>query len=606
MNMRLVQSNTIVNLPKIGIRPVIDGRRQGVRESVEGKTMQMAQTAKELIQKNLRYASNGEPIEVIIADTTIGGVQEAAACQRKFEREGVTVTLTVTPIWCYGLEVIDQDPRTIKAIWGFNGTERPGAVFLAAAMSAYAQIGLPAFSIYGHDVQEANDNSIPADVAQKLLLFAKAAVAAATMRGSSYLQIGSMCMGIAGSIVDQHFLQEYLGMRFESVDEVEVLRRMDLGIYDHDEFTRAKEWVRQYCKEAEDSNDSSLSYTRIQKDDHWEFSIKTTMIIRDLLHGNKKLNAMGFIEESCGHNAMAGGFQGQRQWTDYLPNADFSEALLNSQVDWNGSRPSIPFATENDALNGLTMLFEHLLTDRPSMFADVRTYWSPEAVRRVTGKELTGLAKDGVIHLLNSGAAALEGAGTVKDVEGNPVIKPWYEMNEHDSEAVLYGTEWCPANVQYFRGGGFSSHYLHGSAGSMPITMARLNLIRGFGPALQIAEGYTCTLDPEVHKILEERTDPTWPTTWFAPILTGTDVFTDVYSVMANWGANHAAFCYGHIGADMITFASMLRIPVTMHNVATERIFRPHSWGGIGTKDMESVDRKACKMYGPLYAGAIV
>jgi L-fucose isomerase len=603
MNKRIAQSKTVLNLPKIGIRPVIDGRRQGVRESVEEKTMQMAQAAKELIQKNLRYASNGEPFDVIIAESTIGGVQEAVACQKKFEREGVFITLTVTPIWCYGLEVLDQDPRTIKAVWGFNGTERPGAVFLAAAMSAYAQIGMPAFSIYGHDVQDADDNTISADVSEKLLLFAKAAVAAASMRGSSYLQIGSMCMGIAGSFVDPHFLQEYLGMRIESVDEVEILRRMEQGIYDINEFKRAKKWVSENCKEGFDKNDPSIRYSREQKDKQWEFSIKTTMIIRDLLHGNEKLAELGFVEESCGHNSIVGGFQGQRQWTDYLPNADFSESLLNSQIDWNGIRPSIPFATENDALNGLTMLFEHLLTDRPSVFADVRTYWSPDAVKRVTGKELTGFAKNGVIHLLNSGAAALEGAGTVKDDSGNPIVKPWYDMNELEGEVVLRGTEWCPANVQYFRGGGFSSHYVNGSAGSMPITMARLNLIRGLGPTLQIAEGYTCTLDPEVHKILEDRTDPTWPTTWFAPILTGTDVFKDVYSVMANWGANHSAFCYGHVGAEIITLASMLRIPVTMHNVASERIFRPHAWSGIGTKDSESVDRTACKLYGPLYGG---
>lgn len=603
MKKHSIPSNFVANLPKIGIRPVIDGRRAGVRESVEEKTMQMALAAKELIQTHLKYPLTGEPVEVVIADTTIGGVQEAALCQRKFEQLGVSVTLTVTPIWCYGLEVIDQDPRTIKAIWGFNGTERPGAVFLAAAMSAHAQIGLPAFSIYGRDVQEATDNSIPEDVKRKILMFAKAGVAANSMRGLSYLQIGSMCMGIAGSIVDYNFIQEYLGMRFASVDEVEILRRIELGIYDPEEFARAQEWVKTHCVEATDTNDPAIAYSREQKDEQWEFTIKTALIIRDLMRGNETLAERGFIEEAGGHNAIVGGFQGQRQWTDYLPNADFPEAILNSQVDWNGIRPSIPFATENDALNGLTMLFEHLLTNQPSIFADVRTYWSPEAVKRVTGKELSGLAKNGIIHLINSGAAALEGAGTMSDEEGKPVIKPWYEMSEADAKSVLNGTEWCPANVQYFRGGGFSSHYIAGSAGSMPVTMARLNIIRGMGPTLQIAEGFTCTLDPEVHKILEYRTDPTWPTTWFAPNLTGSDVFKDVYSVMANWGSNHAAFCYGHIGAELITFASMLRIPVTMHNVAEERIFRPHAWSGVGTKDLESVDRSACSMYGPLFAG---
>ena len=421
------------------------------------------------------------------------------------------------------------------------------------------------------------------------------------MKNSSFLQIGSMCMGIAGSLVDQHFLQQYLGMRLASVDEVEVLRRIEHEIYDVKEFNKAVSWVSTYCQEGWDKNEESRKFSRKEKDEQWEFSIKTTMIIRDLMQGNSKLADKGFIEESLGNNSIVGGFQGQRQWTDYLPNADFSEAMLNSQVDWNGIRPSIPFATENDTLNGLTMLFEHLLTDTPSIFADVRTYWSPDAVKRVSGKELTGRAKDGIIHLINSGAAALEGAGAMKDDDGNTIIKPWYEMNSSDVESLMKRTEWCPADRQYFRGGGFSSHYIGGTSGEFPVTMARLNLVRGFGPSLQIAEGYTCELDQDIHTILENRTDPTWPTTWFAPILTGKDVFTNVYNVMANWGANHSAFCYGHIGADLITLCSMLRIPVTMHNVDPDRIFRPHAWSVIGTKDLETVDREACKIYGPLY-----
>ncbi|OQB23615.1 MAG: L-fucose isomerase [Firmicutes bacterium ADurb.Bin182] len=587
---------------KIGIRPTIDGRRKGVREGLEDQTMGMAKAAAKLIRDNVKYP-DGRSAEVVIADTTIGGVKEASECREKFEREGVGVTLTVSPCWCYGTETMDMEPHTIKAVWGFNGTERPGAVYLAAVLAAHAQKGLPAFGIYGHDVQDAADadRDIPEDVKEKILRFAKAGIAAASMRGRSYLQIGSMCMGIAGSILDQDFLQEYFGMRSESVDQTEILRRIDLGIYDKEEFERALKWTKENCKEGFDKNPGDIRFTREEKDAKWDFSIKCMLIIRDLMIGNPKLAEMGFVEESLGHNAIAGGVQGQRQWTDYKPNYDFAEALLNSQFDWNGLREALVVATENDTLNGMTMLFEHLLTGTPGIFADVRTYWSPEAVKRVTGKKLKGHSANGIIHLLNSGAASLDGTGAAADAKGNPVIKPFYEMTQKDAKACLDATEWCPADQYYFRGGGYSSHFIGGSKGGMPVTMARLNLVKGLGPVLQLAEGYTCELDPDVHEILEKRTDPTWPTTWFAPNLTGKGAFKDVYSVMANWGANHAAFCYGHIGADLITLASMLRIPVCMHNVPEEKIFRPAAWSAFGTNDPEGADYRACAAFGPLY-----
>lgn len=587
---------------KIGIRPTIDGRRRGVRESLEDQTMGMAKAAAKLISENLKY-SNGQPVEVVIADTTIGGVRESVQCSEKFEKEGVAVTLTVTPCWCYGTETMDMDPHTIKAVWGFNGTERPGAVYLAAVLAAHAQKGLPAFGIYGKDVQDAADADkvIPDDVAEKILRFAKAAIAAASMRGKSYLQIGSVSMGIAGSILNQDLLQDYFGMRSESVDQTELLRRIDLGIYDKEEFELAMKWTRENCREGPDRNPEETRSSREEKDEKWEFSVKCMMIIRDLMIGNPRLAQMGFEEEALGHSAIVGGVQGQRQWTDYKPNYDFAEALLNSQFDWNGLREAIIVATENDTLNGMTMLMQHLLTNRPGIFADVRTFWSPEAVRRVTGKKLKGAAANGIIHLLNSGAASLDGTGSVKDEEGNPVIKPFYEMTEKEAKACLDATEWCPANQYYFRGGGYSSHFIGGTRGGMPITMARLNLVKGLGPVLQLAEGYSCELDPEVHKILEERTDPTWPTTWFAPNLTGEGAFRDVYSVMANWGANHGAFCYGHVGADLITLASILRIPVCMHNVPEEKIFRPAAWAAFGTKDPEGADYRACAAFGPIY-----
>ncbi len=586
--------------PKIGIRPTIDGRQGGVRESLEEKTMTLAANVAALISSNLRY-TDGTPVECVIADGTIGRVAESAACAEKFEREGVGGTITVTSCWCYGSETMDMNPYWPKAVWGFNGTERPGAVYLAAVLAAHAQKGLPAFGIYGHDVQDLEDNSIPEDVAEKILRFARGAVAVAEMRGESYLSIGSVTMGIAGSIVDTNFFQKYLGMRNESVDEVEILRRMDLGIYDPEEFEKAMAWVKKYCmpNEGWDKNPEGKQKTREQKDKDWEFVVKMTIIVMDLMHGNPKLREMGFKEEALGHNAIAGGFQGQRQWTDWMPNGDFTETLLNTNFDWNGRREPSILATENDSLNGTAMLMAHLLTNRPQIFSDVRTYWSPEAVKRVTGKELTGKAAPGIIHLINSGATTMDGCGQSSDAEGNPVMKPFWEMTEEDEKRCLEHSQWMPADRDYFRGGGFSIHFV--SRGDFPATMARINIVDGLGPVLQIAEGWVVDIDPETHAVLDKRTDPTWPTTWFTPRLDPKkDAFKDVYSVMNNWGANHGAISYGHIGADLITLASMLRIPVCMHNVDDAKIFRPAAWNAFGM-DKEGADFRACANFGPIY-----
>ncbi len=587
--------------PKIGIRPTIDARQGGVRESLEDKTMNLAKAVADLISTNLKYP-DGSPVECVIADGTIGRFPETAACAEKFEREGVGATITVTSCWCYGSETMDMHPHWPKAVWGFNGTERPGAVYLAAVLAAHAQKGLPAFGIYGRNVQDLDDNSIPADVQEKLLRFAKAALAVAIMRGKAYLSIGSVSMGIAGSIVNPDFFQEYLGMRTESVDATEIIRRMSEGIYDKEEYEKAMAWTEKYCKprEGEDfKNRPEKKKTREQKEADWEFVVKMTLIVRDLLKGNPKLKEMGFKEEALGHNAIAGGFQGQRQWTDFYPNGDFTEALLNTSFDWNGIREAFVLATENDACNGVAMLFGHLLTNRAQFFSDVRTYWSPEAVYRVTGKELTGRASGGMIHLINSGATTLDGTGQSVDENGVPVMKTHWEMTEGDVEKCLEATTWYPADRDYFRGGGFSSNFL--TKGGMPVTMMRLNLVKGLGPVLQIAEGWTADVDPEINKILDMRTDPTWPTTWFVPRLCpDRDAFKDVYSVMNNWGANHGAISYGHIGQDLITLASILRIPVCMHNVEEDKIFRPASWNAFGM-DKEGADYRACAAYGPIY-----
>ena len=592
----MAKSRLVGDYPAIGIRPTIDGRRgyMKVRESLEEQTMNMAKAAADLFRENLRY-SNGEPVKVVIADTTIGRVGETAACADKFRREGVAITLTVTPCWCYGAETMDMDPHTIKGVWGFNGTERPGAVYLASVLATHAQKGLPAFGIYGHDVQEADDTSIPDDVREKLLRFGRAAVAAATMRGKSYLQIGSICMGIGGSIIDPAFIEEYLGMRVESVDEVEIIRRMTEEIYDRAEYEKALAWVKEHCREGFDKNPQEVQKTPEQKEKDWEFLVKMMCIIKDLMNGNPNLPE-GREEEMVGHNAIAAGFQ----WTDFYPNCDFPEAMLNTSFDWNGAREPYVLATENDVLNGLGMLFMKLLTNRAQIFADVRTYWSPEAVLKATGYALEGKAKEagGFIHLINSGAACLDACGQAKDENGNGVMKPWYEVTEADQKAIMEATTWNAADFGYFRGGGFSSRFL--TEAEMPVTMMRLNLVKGLGPVVQIAEGWTIKLPDEVSDKLWKRTDYTWPCTWFAPRLTGKGAFASAYDVMNNWGANHGAISYGHIGADLITLCSMLRIPVSMHNVDEKDIFRPAAWNAFGM-DKEGQDYRACKNFGPLY-----
>ncbi len=582
--------------PKIGIRPIIDGRWGGIRESLEDTTMNMAKAVKKLYESELKYP-DGSPVQCVIADSCIGGVKEAADCQEKFDLEQVGVSLSVTPCWCYGSETMDMDPIRPKAIWGFNGTERPGAVYLAATVAAHNQKGLPVFSIYGHDVQDMGDSKVPNDVRDKLLSFAKSGLAVAMLRGKSYLAIGSVSMGIVGSIVNAEFFQEYLGMRNGYVDSPEVLRRIQLGIYDEDEFKKALEWTKKHCKEGADFNQKHKVKNRKEKDEDWEFVVKMTLIIRDLMIGNPKLKEMGHAEEAMGHNAFISGFQGQRQWTDFLPNGDFSEAILNSSFDWNGIRNPFMVATENDSLNGVSMAFNYLLTNTAQIFADVRTYWSPEAVKRVSGWKPSGAAKDGFIHLINSGSATLDGTGQ-QSANGKPVMKPFWEISDKEAKACLKATTWYPANRDYFRGGGYSSNFL--SKGGMPVTMCRINLIKGLGPTIQIAEGYTVDIPEKVHKVLDERTDKTWPTTWFVPELTGEGAFTDVYSVMANWGSNHGAISYGHIGHDLITMAAMLRIPVCMHNVPANRLFRPATWAAFGM-NQEGADYRACEVFGPLY-----
>ncbi|MFV0529504.1 MAG: L-fucose isomerase [Lachnospiraceae bacterium] len=596
----MAKSRLIGDYPVIGIRPTIDGRRGAldVRGSLEEQTMAMARAAAKLFEDNLKY-SNGEPVKVVLADTTIGRVAETAACADKFKKAGVDITLTVTPCWCYGAETMDMDKNTIKGVWGFNGTERPGAVYLASVLATHAQKGLPAFGIYGHDVQEADDTSIPSDVTEKLLRFGRAAVATATMRGKSYLQIGSICMGIGGSIIDPAFIEEYLGMRVESVDEVEIIRRMTEGIYDEAEFQKALAWTKENCKEGFDKNPENIQKTAEEKEQDWEFVVKMMCIIKDLMNGNENL-PKGAEEEKVGHNAIAAGFQGQRQWTDFYPNADFPEALLNTSFDWNGIREPYILATENDVLNGVGMLFMKLLTNSAQIFADVRTYWSQDAVKKATGYAVDGKAKeaDGFIHLINSGAACLDANGQATDAEGNGCIKPWYDVTEADQKAILDATTWNPADNGYFRGGGYSSRFL--TEAQMPLTMIRLNLVKGIGPVLQIAEGWSVALPAEVSDKLWKRTDYTWPCTWFAPRVTGEGAFKTAYDVMNNWGANHGAISYGHIGADLITMCAMLRIPVCMHNVPEEDIFRPAAWNAFGM-DKEGQDYRACQTYGPLY-----
>ncbi|MCI8520769.1 MAG: L-fucose isomerase [Clostridia bacterium] len=593
-----------MNRPRIGIRPTIDGRWGGVRESLEEKTMAMAYAAKELIENNVYY-QDGNPVECVISSCTIGGGAEAAQCSEFFDTQNVCATLAVTPCWCYGSETMDLNPNTIKAVWGFNGTERPGAVYLAAVMAAFAQRGLPAFAMYSNEVQDIEDNTVPSDVAEKMIRWAKGAVAVGQMKDKAYVNLGGVAMGIAGSYCDMSFMQKYLGVRAEWVDLTEILRRITLEIYDKNEYEKALKWIKANCKEGFDKNEGKSFPEIITKskvipaDKDWEFIAKFTIIVNDILYGNPKLGEMGWHEEALGKNGIVGGFQGQRNWTDWLPNADFTESVMASSFDWNGKKMPTPFATENDTLNGISMLFGTLLTGKAPAFHDVRTYWGPESVERVTGQKLSGKAERGIIHLINSGATAMDCTCAAKDSDGNGTIKEWWNMSDDDISECLKATDWCRADYEYFRGGGFSSHFR--TQAEIPVTMLRINLIEGIGPVMQIAEGYTCVLAEEIHSKLDKRTDPTWPTTWFAPRLTGKNAFKDVYSVMANWGANHSVTVGGHVGADIITLCSMLRIPVAMHNVDENKIYRPHAWSAFGTEDSSAADYSACEKYGPLY-----
>lgn len=593
----MAEKRFIGDFPKIGIRPTVDGRRRGVRESIEPQALNLAKAVADLLSSTLKYP-NGEAVQCVVADTCIGGVVEAAACAEKFKHEGVGVSITVTPSWCYGIETMDMDPHIPKAVWGFNGTERPGAVYLAAVLAAHNYKGLPAFGIYGQDVQDIGDTTIPEDVQEKLIRFAKAGLAAAIIRGKSYLAVGGVSMGIAGSIVRDDFFQDYLGMRNEYVESVEILRRIELGIYDKEEFERAYKWVKEELTFGADNNEEEHQRTEQQKEQDLRTSILMTMIVRDLMQGNEVISQQGFVEEGLGRNALIAGFQGQRQWTDHYPNGDFMEAILNSSFDWNGQRTPYLVATENDAMNGVTMAFGHLLTNTAQIFADVRTFWSKEAVERVTGKAPTGRAESGFIHLINSGPAALDGTGQ-QTIDGKPAIKPFWDVTTEEVDACINATQFRPGNTGYFRGGGYSTDFT--TKGEMPVTIARLNLIDGLGPVLQIAEGYTVELEESIHDSLDLRTDPTWPTTWFVPNLTGEGAFSDIYSVMNNWGSNHCVLSYGHIGADLITLASILRIPVNMHNVKNEMIYRPSAWSMFGTEDKEQADFRACQNFGPLY-----
>jgi L-fucose isomerase len=583
-------------MPKVGIRPVIDARLGGIRESLESTTMEMAKRVAKLISSSLKYY-NGESVACVLSDTTIGRVPEAQRCEERFLREGVGLSITVTPCWCYGTETIDMNPVRPKAIWGFNGTERPGAVYLAAALAGHAQKGLPAFSIYGKEVQDSDDETIPEDIQERLLHFTKSGLAVAIMKGKSYLSIGSVSMGIAGSIVDENFFQNYLGMRNEYVDMSEVKRRIEKGIFDKEEFKKAMEWTKENCREGKNYNPENLHKSRQRMDEEWETVVKMTLVCRDLMIGNPALKEMGFGEEALGHNAICAGFQGQRQWNDYMPNGDFLEAILNSSFDWNGIRTPYMMATENDSLNGISMLFGYLMTNQAQMFSDVRTYWSPSSVERVTGHKLQGRAANGIIHLINSGSSTLDGTGQ-QEKNGKPTMKPFWQLTKAEVSRCLKATDWPPAMYEYFGGGGYSSHFV--TKGEMPITMCRINLIKGLGPVMQIAEGWTVELPEEVHSTLDERTNPTWPTTWFVPRLNKKNAFKNVYSVMANWGANHGAFSYGHYGNEIITLCAMLRIPVCMHNVEDDRIFRPKDWASFGM-DLESADYRACQNYGSLY-----
>ncbi len=585
---------SVYTYPKIGIRPTIDGRENGVRESLEVQTMTMANTLKSHIENNYCYP-DGTPVQVVVAESTIGRYKEATDCEELFEKNNVCASITVTPCWCYGMEVIDLHPTRIKAVWGFNGTERPGAVFLNAVLSAHNQLGLPAFGIYGSEVMDNDRTDIPDDVIPKIDKFIKGALAVGQLKNKSYLQIGGVSMGIAGSLVDFSLFQKYFNMNVVQVDMIEIMRRIDEGIFNPNEFETARAWVSENCTEIPDINKEHLKLTDLEIEEGLDFVTKMTLIIKDMMHGNEWLRNNGYNEEGLGNNSIAGGFQGQRQWTDYLPNGDFSETILNSSFDWNGPKSPTILSTENDALNGITMLFGHLLTNTAQVFCDVRTYWSPEAIKNLGNFTIDENLEDGMLHLINSGSAALDGTGKMRDENGNPVIKPFYDVTDEDMKNCLQATKWPVANREYFRGGGFSTNYL--SEGEIPFTMTRVNLVNG-EPSIQIIEGKSIEISNDLYNAINDRTDPTWPSTFFIP---NENTPLSTYEVMNNWGANHCVLTYGHVGDLFITLASMLRIPVSLHNIEEDRIYRPTMWTHYGTLDKTGSDFRTCEKLGPLY-----
>lgn len=575
---------------KIGIRMLVDNR-PALRAQQQQALFKLAEQVRLLLEGQVRYG-DGVPAQCVIAPQPVGCVRDAAAVSELFRAERVGAVINIARAWAYPAEVMEYDTQLPQAVWGFSGSNYPGTVFMGAAVATAAQRGCPLFKIYGRDIQAGQDLRVPEDVADKLVRFAQCALALATLRGKTYLAVGSMCMGIGASAVDHAFFQCYLGMRTQMVDTAEILRRMEQKIYDPQEYARARRWAKENCREMQDPNPCALQQPAPQKQVAWDDSVKLALILRDLMQGNPALARQGHPEEAQGCLALAASFQGQRHWTDWQVSSDFAEAVLNSSFDWDGPRRPVTVATENDALQAAAMLMGTLLTGTAQIFCDMRAYWSPQAVQAHFGT-VPPTAEKGFLYLTNSGPAPLDGTLAAG------ATKPFWAMTAEDMEGCIQHTQWGADKRAVFAGGGFSTSYQ--AAGGVPMTMVGLSLVKGLGPVLQIIEGETIALQPDLADALTQCTDPTWMRLFFVPRLTQAGVCSSVYNIVESWASNHCTLCGGHRAKAFTTLASMLRIPVCLHNLPPRQLFRPAVWGLYGEPGSTEADFRACQNYGPLY-----
>ncbi len=591
------------HVPTLAITPVADGRVSAYEDNTE-RTWMMVDKVRQLIENNVALP-DGTPVRVVVPPEIVYGARTGALAQAHYTREGVSANIWVSRSWAYSDELMSAcqgigSSEWQQAAYGLNQTDRPGAVWLKAFTAAMDEKKRPIFCVYSPDLEDENQALSPF-VAERLLRFARCAMALAEMRGKNYLGIGGVSMGIIGSDVRRNLMLDYLGMGTAAYDMVGIRGRIDKGFYDHEELERAVTFFKRHLKIQMGSGKRPLPKDALLRE-----TLRMTMIVRDLMVGNERLadssvaKAHGFtanVEHAQGYNAIAAGTQGQRQWTDLYPNFDVAESVLCSSFDWNGYRGPMFVATENDSKNAIGMLVAGLITGLPQLFADIRTNWTPASIRKVTGKNVDRLCPNGIIDKRNSGAGALDYAIDLYKVAGVSKKKPVQELTavirndrviqKKIMDAALRATIYMGAELTYFPGDGLSSHFR--TPGNLPMTAYRYNTI-GDRLTCSVVEGDTVELPATVADHISNATNRTWPESYWAPRNMSS------FEYMSRIGPNHDANSFGYIGADLITLNAMLRIPVDMHNIDKRDIFRPTLWDRCGADDF-----RACTLLGPLY-----